>query len=188
MLKKCKYVPVLETKRLIMREPVPDDAGDLKEWFGLEEVYQYWGNPPGKGEKNPEILFVDPRPNVKRKLHKGFICAVVEKESDKVIGSMEVFDIQNNRMGIVGYRIAPHVWGRGYCTEALKRIQTFIYTETKIDRLWTDIDVNNIASNRVVEKCGFTLEGTIRHGKFGSRYCDYNTWGFLREDYEKGKL
>ena len=85
---------------------------------------------------------------------------------------MEVFDIQNDRMGTVGYRIAPHVWGRGYCTEALKRIQTFIYTETKIDRLWTDIDVNNIASNRVVEKCGFTLEGTIRHGKFGSRYCD----------------
>ena len=26
MLKKCKYVPVLETKRLIMRESVPDDA------------------------------------------------------------------------------------------------------------------------------------------------------------------
>ncbi len=64
MLKKCKYVPVLETKRLIMREPIPDDAGDLKEWFGLEEVYQYWGNPPGKGEKNPEMLFVDPRPKV----------------------------------------------------------------------------------------------------------------------------
>ena len=38
----------------------------------------------------------------------------------------------------------------------------------------------------MVEKCGFTLEGTIRHGKFGSGYCDYNTGGFLREDYEKG--
>lgn len=94
-------MPVLETKRLIMREPVPDDAGDLKEWFGLEEVYQYWDNPPGKGEKNPEILFVDPRPNVKRKPYKGFIWAVVEKESDKVIGLMGVFDIQNDRMGAV---------------------------------------------------------------------------------------
>lgn len=57
MLKKCKYVPVLETKRLIMREPVPDDAGDLKEWFGLEEVYQYWGNPPGRGGEEPGDTF-----------------------------------------------------------------------------------------------------------------------------------
>ena len=32
------------------------------------------------------------------------------------------------------------------------------------------------------EKSGFRLEGTIRHGKMVSEYCDYNIWGLIRED------
>jgi len=34
----------------------------------------------------------------------------------------------------------------------------------------------------VPEKSGFRLEGTIRHGKMVSEYCDYNIWGLIRED------
>ena len=45
------------------------------------------------------------------------------------------------------------------------------------------VDVRNIASNRVMEKCGLTKEGTIRQGKMVSVYCDYNIYGMLREDY-----
>jgi ribosomal-protein-alanine N-acetyltransferase len=45
--------------------------------------------------------------------------------------------------------------------------------------------VRNIGSNRVLEKCGFQLEGTIRHGKMVSSYCDYNIWGLIRDDIEK---
>ena len=46
-------------------------------------------------------------------------------------------------------------------------------------------DVRNIASNKVMEKCGFIKEGTIRQGKMVSVYCDYNIFGMLREDYAK---
>ena len=45
------------------------------------------------------------------------------------------------------------------------------------------VDVRNIASNRVMEKCGLTKEGTIRQGKMVSVYCDYNIYGMLRKDY-----
>ena len=41
----------------------------------------------------------------------------------------------------------------------------------------------NIASNRVMEKCGFIKEGPVRQGKMVSVYCDYNIYGLLREDY-----
>ena len=46
-------------------------------------------------------------------------------------------------------------------------------------------DVRNIASNKVLEKCGFIKEGTIRQGKMVSVYCDYHIYGMLREDYAK---
>lgn len=38
MFRKCEYIPILETKRLLLRELVPSDATDLKEWFGRDEV------------------------------------------------------------------------------------------------------------------------------------------------------
>ena len=46
-----------------------------------------------------------------------------------------------------------------------------------------NVDVRNIASNKVLERCGFIKEGTIRQGKMVSVYCDYNIYGMLREDY-----
>ena len=70
MLKECLWIPELETERLFLRKLTLADADDLREWLGLDIVYKYWGRPAGKGEKNPELLFIDPRPNVKRKTWK----------------------------------------------------------------------------------------------------------------------
>lgn len=183
MIKKCLWVPVLETERLRLREITVDDVEDLREWLGLDIVYKYWGNPAGNGEKNPELLFIDPRPHAKRKPSHDFVWAVEYKENDKVIGIMDVFDIENDRLGMVGYRLSPSYWNRGICTEALARIVTFIFSETKMDRLHAEADVNNLASNKVLRKCGFTHEGCIRHGKMGRRYCDYNIYGLIRDDF-----
>ena len=54
----------------------------------------------------------------------------------------------------------------------------------EIERLNGNADVRNIASNKVLERCGFIKEGTVRQGKMVSVYCDYNIYGMLREDYK----
>ena len=51
------------------------------------------------------------------------------------------------------------------------------------ERLNGRADIRSIASNKVLERCGFIKEGTIRLGKKVSVYCDYNICGMLREDY-----
>ena len=107
------------------------------------------------------------------------------KETNTVIGMMAVFDIQNSRMGDIGYRIHPEYWNRGITTEALKEVVRFIFEKTEIERLNGRADVRNIASNKVMERCGFVKEGTIRQGKMVSVYCDYNIYGMLKEDYTK---
>ena len=184
-MKECKWIPTLETERLILRKLKPEDADDLRKWLGREEVYTYWGRKASKGEKNPELLFDDPRPGVKRKPSPDFLWGIETKSTREVIGLMEVFDVENDRYGKVGYRVAPELWNTGICTEALKRVVRFIFSETAMDRLEGTADVRNIGSNRVLEKCGFRLEGTVRHGKMVSSYCDYNIWGLIRDDIEK---
>ena len=176
--------PILETPRLILRPLTPDDVPDLRRWLARDEIYTYWGRPASKGEREPETMFIDPRPWVKRKPSPDFKWGMVSKDTNTVIGDISVFDIENSRMGSVGYRLDPDLWGQGYTSEALAAAVDFIFTHTELDRLHATADVRNVASNRVLEKCGFVHEGTVRHGKMVSVYCDYNIWGMLREDYE----
>ncbi len=185
MLKECLWIPKLETERLFLRKLTPTDVDDLREWLGLDGVYKYWGRSAGKGEKNPELLFIDPRPNVKRKPSRDFIWGIENKEDNRVIGMIEVFDVENDRLGNIGYRINPSFWSKGICTEALKRVIDFIFLETTLDRLNAEADIENVASNIVLEKCGFTLEGCIRNGKMGNRYCTYNIYGYIRDDFNQ---
>lgn len=179
--------PTLETSRLILRSLVPEDAASLRRWLARDEIYTYWGRKASKGEREPELMFIDPRPWVKRKPDPDFKWGIVLKETNAVIGDVSIFDIENARMGSVGYRLDPDLWGHGYVTEALRAAVEFIFTRTELDRLHATADVRNTASNRVLEKCGFVHEGTIRHGKMVSVYCDYHIWGLLREDWEQMK-
>ena len=80
MLKKCKYIPRLETSRLILREISEKDTEDLRKWLGRDEIYTYQGRAASKGEKNPELLFIDPRPNVKRKPSSDFIWGLIRND------------------------------------------------------------------------------------------------------------
>ena len=179
--------PTLETSRLILRSLVPEDADSLRRWLARDEIYTYWGRKASKGEREPELMFIDPRPWVKRKPDPDFKWGIVLKETNAVIGDVSIFDIENARMGSVGYRLDPDLWGHGYVTEALRAAVEFVFTHTELDRLHATADVRNTASNRVLEKCGFVHEGTIRHGKMVSVYCDYHIWGLLREDWEQMK-
>ena len=58
----------------------------------------------------------------------------------------------------------------------------FCFTHTELQRIWTDVDKRNIASWKVLEKCGFTREGMIRQGKMVNNWCDYYIYGLLKTD------
>ena len=57
----------------------------------------------------------------------------------------------------VGYHIAKAHTGKGYATEALGAFLPFIVDKLKIDRIDGIVLEENIASCRVLEKCGFDL-------------------------------
>ena len=175
--------PVLETNRILMREFNIQDAEDLKEWLGDSELYTYWGRAAHDWELNPELKFHDPRPHVKRKPIKDFIWGIVLKETGKVIGEIQVFNIENDRMAKVAYRLSKKHWGKGLTTEALAAVVKFCFEKTELQRLWSDVDARNIASCKILERNGFTKEGYIRQGKMVSSYCDYYLYGMLRNDY-----
>lgn len=143
-------------------------------------MYAYWGKPAGKTYKNPELLFKKVKKNTK-----SFHWGIALNESDKVIGEAWIYLIENNRMAKAAMRIAPAHQGKGMATETLKVIIDFCFTHTELQRNWTDIDIRNIGSWKVLEKCGFTCEGVIRQGKMVNIWCDYYIYGLLNTDIKE---
>ena len=87
---------------------------------------------------------------------------------DKVIGSIGVFRRENihYRTAEMGYYIGEPYWGQGYMTEAVRQICDHVFNNTDIIRIFAEPFAYNIASCRVLEKAGFTYEGTLKCNAF----------------------
>ena len=58
----------------------------------------------------------------------------------------------------VGYHIAKEYTGNGYATEALKALLEYAAMVKKLERVYGICLSENVASKKVLEKCGFTKE------------------------------
>lgn len=172
--------PVLETERILLRTLKIEDVPSLREWMPDKSLYRYWGKNPGKTDKNPELLF-----ETQEKPTKSFHWGIIDKADKKAIGGVWIYLIENDRMAKAAFRISGKYQGRGYASEALCAALRFCFTQTELQRIWSDVDTRNAASCRVLEKCGFTQEGLIRQGKMVSTWCDYYLYGVLKEDFLK---
>lgn len=175
-----KNKPTIETDRLLLRPMTSADVPALREWMSDKSIYTYWGKGPSKAELNPELLF-----EKEEKPTKSFHLGVALKDDDKVVGDLWVYLIEKDRMASVAIRLSKGVHGCGYGTEALRAITRFCFEHTELRRLWTEVDVRNVASCRILEKCGYTKEGHIRQGKMVNTWCDYYIYGILSTDMER---
>ena len=169
--------PVIETERLRIRPMSAADVPALEEWMPDPSIYTYWGKGPSKGEKNPQLLF-EKEEKPTKSLHLG----IALKGADQVIGDIWVYLIENDRMASVAVRLSSKYQGNGYGTEALSAMTKFCFENTELKRLWTEVDTRNIASQKMLEKCGYTREGLIRQGKMVNTWCDYYIYGILSSD------
>ena len=82
----------------------------------------------------------------------------------QLAGSIGVFRQSNihRRTAELGYYVGETCWGRGVATEAVRQICRHVFDHTDILRIFAAPFSHNAASCRVLEKAGFTLEGTLR--------------------------
>jgi len=169
--------PVITTERLILRPMTDRDIPALKKWLSDESVYTYWGKGPSKAEKNPELLFT-----TEEKPNKSFHLGIALKDNNEVIGDIYVYLIDHDKMASIAIRLSANCQNKGYGTEALKAMTDFCFKNTELKRLWTKVDVRNISSVKMLEKCGYTKEGLIRQGRMVNTWCDYYIFGRLGTD------
>jgi len=103
-----------------------------------------------------------------------------------VIGDMALQDLDwQNRSCTIGYGLSKLEYRRnGYTTDAAKTILQYGFCHMGLERISATTQEQNISSQRVLEKCGFTLEGRERKAEYygGKRY-DRLIYGLLAEEF-----
>jgi len=90
--------------------------------------------------------------------------ALAEPLDESVVlggGSLNNVDLSEGRAAI-GYWLAPHARGRGVATHAVRLLAGWAFRDLDVARLELTCGPDNVASQRVAERCGFTRVGVLR--------------------------
>lgn len=102
---------------------------------------------------------------------------------DKAIGCISMFRKENvHRLtGEIGYYIDEEYWGKGIATKVIKQVCGYIFSSTDIVRIFAEPFSFNTASCKVLEKCGFTCEGTLRKNAIKTeKIIDTKTYAIIK--------
>ena len=149
---------MMETDRIILRPWRESDAEALFKYASDPEVGPRAGWPPHKSvEDSLEII--------RTVFNNPTTWAIVLKETGEPIGAMGYLPCEGNNLPsregepLVGYWIGKPYWNKGICTEALAMMIANIRRTTDIKSLISSHFIDNPASGRVMEKCGFIPTG-----------------------------
>jgi RimJ/RimL family protein N-acetyltransferase len=153
---------LLETARLRLRRFVADDLDRLVELDSDPEVMRYitFGQPSGRAEYENEIL---PRwlDMYGRTPLLGY-WAAEHRGSGEFLGW---FHLRPDRIDTehqeLGYRLRRSAWGRGYATEGGRALVAHGFGPVGADSISGRTLVGNLASRRVLQKCGLRLAGNF---------------------------
>ena len=110
--------------------------------------------------------------------------AIVDPADDSVVGLALAARIDRETQTVeLGYVVSPTARGRGVATEALRLLSDWAFRELDALRLELLISEENVASQRVAERCGYVQEGLLRsvYTKPGVRE-DTQIWSRLPTD------
>jgi len=177
----------LETERLILRAPKIEDAEEMMEYNQPKEFWQYTTIPvvPPTLERVKSFLTMCIEDS-KKEPRQLYYFVIVAKSLNKVIGDFRFYiECLNSLKAEFGYGLSPQLHGKGYMTEALKEVIRFGFEDLKLKRISATAYPENKPSAKVMKKCGFKHEGTLRKNALvRGRYFDEMFFSILQSEYE----
>lgn len=177
----------LSTERLHLRTYEMKDEKAIYEIINSPGIFETTLNIPYPYPKEQVSIWI--HFTVKNSLYKrGYEYGIFSK-TGKYIGNVGIVNIDwLNNSAEVTYFIGEALWGQGYATEAVQAILAFAFENLELERIQGRCMSGNLASFKVMQKCGLSYEGMARHEVIkGGKYHDVLYAAILKEDYFKQK-
>ena len=183
-------IAVLETERLVLRAPRPDDAKAIASLINDRRIAENTAripHPYSLADAHAFLAQVNRDP-----CEPSFLITLTD---GTIIGGCGIHVLSGGDPEL-GYWIGVPYWGRGYATEAARALIDHAFGELGCERLSGRARVSNPASRRVLEKCGFQWTGValirIRALKSSAPVdcfrLDRGLWASLRSWGNAGRL
>lgn len=176
----------LETERLRLRVPRRRDLVPLDEAINetLPELVRWlpWAHAE-HSRSDARAYLRDARV---ARLRRVALELVIEDRADAtLLGVMSVHRIDwVRRCAGIGYWVRRAAWGKQVATEAAAALVDYSLRKLELHRLEAHVAPRNPASQRVVEKIGFTREGIAREFEYiDGEYLDHIQYSILRSEY-----
>lgn len=173
--------PILETERLLLRRVTSSDVNAIFELRSNPETMKYIPRPLVKTQEDAlkHLQTIDDA--IDNNL--GINWGVTLKENPKLLGIMGFYRLQpENHRAEIGYMILPEFNGKGIVSEAIPRILEYGFTTMKLHSVEAVIDPENIASERVLQKCNFEKEAHFKENEyFDGKFWDSVVYSILNK-------
>ncbi len=173
--------PVLETERLILREITHNDVNEIFQIRSSSEVMKYFGHDIYKSVNEAYEMINAIIDGFKNK--EGIRWGITLKDSDRLIGSGGPWRLLKQHFRCeIGYDLLPIYWQKGIMSEALREIIKFCFDKMNMHSIEANVDPENIASVRLLEKLGFAKEGHIKESYyFNGVFTDTGIYSLIRK-------
>lgn len=143
---------VFETERLRVRHFTRQDGDQFFAINGDPEVMRYIRPPKTRADCD---RFLD---EVVLQNKDGFCLnrfAAEEKATGEFVGSFALIPVGATEKIQLGYALVPEHWGKGFATELTRTGIAYFFRETNSQTLYAITEEKNVASNKVLIRCGF---------------------------------
>lgn len=176
----------IETQNLILRQfTYEDNRAMLKNWIADEKIQFMYSEPTYTTKEAVDTLlnkYIDSYQN-----NDYYRWAIIAKEKEECIGQIAYFlvDTKNN-FAEIEYCIGSAFQCRGFATEATKAVIDYGFSKIKLHKVQICHKSINIPSKRVIEKCGFHYDGTLRdYFYMNGVYVDRLYYSILEKEYKQ---
>ncbi|WP_144552838.1 GNAT family N-acetyltransferase [Peribacillus simplex] len=177
-----KEFPLIETRRLILREVTIEDAGDMFKYLSDIDVVKPMGLDPCQTVNDvwDEIKWYE---SIYQE-GTGIRWGITLKDSGKVIGSCGFLNmVTKHHRAEIGYELSKDHRGKGIASEALEAVVMYGYRHFHLERIEALIEPDNHPSQKLVEKQGFRREGLLRHYEYTcGKFDDLYMYSLIKED------
>lgn len=176
---------VIETERLILRPfKYSDDDAMLKYWIADEKIQSLYSEPVYSTKEDVKGLLDKYIGSYQKEDY--YRWAIIDKANNECIGQIAYFLVDSkNHFAEIEYCIGSDFQCRGYATEATKAVIDYGFNRINLHKVQICTKTINKPSKRVIEKCGFTYEGTLRdYFYMNNQYVGRLYFSILREEYE----
>ena len=145
-------IPVLETKRLILRAPRLEDTKTVAALANDRRIADNTARIPHPYKASDAEGFIAGANKAD-----GEAVFLITLRDDTIIGACGI--VPTEQTPELGYWLGVPYWGKGFATEALHAAIDHAFADLGHDALQAGARVTNPASRRVLEKCGFQWTG-----------------------------